>query len=115
MVFRVVTWIITVIIGAVPALCPRCAKTPPVYEAFHATLAREFPTTRFFVYVNDIAVVAPDNATLHKVLRRTRELSMLLGFRVNHSKSEIYRWAPRHKSASVTMGRKQDKNPIACV
>ena len=28
-VFRVVTWIITVIIGAVPALCPRCAKTPP--------------------------------------------------------------------------------------
>ena len=30
MVFRVVTWIITVIIGAVPALCPRCAKTPPM-------------------------------------------------------------------------------------
>ena len=29
MVFRVVTWIITVIIDAVPALCPRCAKTPP--------------------------------------------------------------------------------------
>ena len=28
-VFRVVTWIITVIIGAVRALCPRCAKTPP--------------------------------------------------------------------------------------
>ena len=27
--FRVVTWIITVIIGAVPVLCPRCAKTPP--------------------------------------------------------------------------------------
>ena len=30
MVFRVVTWIITVIIGAVRALCPRCAKTPPM-------------------------------------------------------------------------------------
>ena len=29
-VFRVVTWIIIVIIGAVPALCQRCAKTPPV-------------------------------------------------------------------------------------
>ena len=28
-VFRVITWIITVIIGTVPALCPRCAKTPP--------------------------------------------------------------------------------------
>ena len=28
--FRVVTWIITVIIGAVPALCARCAKTPPM-------------------------------------------------------------------------------------
>ena len=28
-VFRVVTWIITVIIGAVRALCPRRAKTPP--------------------------------------------------------------------------------------
>ena len=30
MVFRVVTWIITAIIGAVRALCPRCAKTPPM-------------------------------------------------------------------------------------
>ena len=28
-VFRVVTWIITAIIGAVRALCARCAKTPP--------------------------------------------------------------------------------------
>ena len=28
-VFRVVTWIITVIIGAVRVLCLRCAKTPP--------------------------------------------------------------------------------------
>ena len=29
MVFRVVTWIITVIIGAVRALCPRCARAVP--------------------------------------------------------------------------------------
>ena len=29
MVFRVVTWIITVIIGVVRALCPRCANTLP--------------------------------------------------------------------------------------
>ena len=36
-VFRVVTWIITVIIGAVPALCPRCAKTPP-YTAVTTTV-----------------------------------------------------------------------------
>ena len=27
-VFRVVTWIITVMIGAVPALCARCRKRP---------------------------------------------------------------------------------------
>ena len=32
MVFRVVTWIIAVIIGAVRALCPRCAKTPPMLD-----------------------------------------------------------------------------------
>ena len=36
MVFRVVTWIITVIIGAVRALCARCAKTPPKYLPLHA-------------------------------------------------------------------------------
>ena len=73
-----------------------------VYEAFHATLTREFPTARFFVYVDDIAVVTPDKATLRRVLHRTHELSMSLGFRINHSKTEIYRWAPRHKCASIT-------------
>ena len=73
-----------------------------VYEAFHATLTREFPTARFFVYVDDIAVVTPDKATLRRVLHRTNELSMSLGFRINHSKTEIYRWAPRHKCASIT-------------
>ena len=33
-----------------------------VYEAFHATLTREFPTARFFVYVDDIAVITPDKS-----------------------------------------------------
>ena len=42
MVFRVVTWILTVIIGAVPALCARCAKTPPhIQISFHVTPLRE--------------------------------------------------------------------------
>ena len=75
-----------------------------VYEAFHATLTREFPTARFFVYVDDIAVVTSNKATLRmrRVLHRTHEFSMSLDFRINHSKTEIYRWAPHHKCASIT-------------
>jgi len=73
-----------------------------IYEAFHATFTREFPTAQFFIYVDDIAVIIPAKATLCRVLHHTHELSMLLGFRINHSKTEIYLWAPHQKCVSIT-------------
>ena len=48
-----------------------------IYGSFHATLTREFPTARFFVYVDDIAVVTPDKAILRRVSHRTHELRKL--------------------------------------
>ena len=55
---------------------------------------------RFFVYMDDVAFIAPDSETTHLVLHRVSELRRILGFRVNSGKTEIYRWTPRHVTES---------------
>ena len=34
-----------------------------VYECFHCTLSRQFPSVNFFVYMGDIAFISPDAET----------------------------------------------------
>ena len=63
-----------------------------LYEAFHSTLRREFPSARFFVYVDDVAVITQDEAQLSQILARVQQLSDSLGLKVNRSKTEIFVW-----------------------
>ena len=53
--------------------CPIPSLSILVNEAFNRSLIGEFRTARFFVYVDDIAIITPDKATPHKVLHRTHE------------------------------------------
>ena len=72
-----------------------------VYEAFHATLSKEYPHVDFALYVDDVAIIAPDRKTLLQVLRRVNELSRLLGFKANPDKTQTYRRAPKHHHRTV--------------
>ena len=72
-----------------------------VYEIFHRTLSLHFPEVKFFVYMDDIALVSPDWATPERVLAQVSELSRILGFRVNSGKTEIYRWSPDPVNESI--------------
>ena len=80
-----------------------------VYEIFHRALNKEFPKVKFFVYMDDVAFIAPDSKTTHLVLHRVIELGRILGFRVNMSKTEIYRWTPRHVTESFVWGGVSNK------
>ena len=80
-----------------------------VYEIFHRALKKEFPAVKFFVYMDDVAFIAPDSEATHLVLHRVSELGRILGFRVNSSKTEIYRWTPRHVTESFVWGGVSNK------
>ena len=43
-----------------------------VYEAFHRTLAREFPHSTVLAYVNDVAVISPNKQDRQVVAERYR-------------------------------------------
>ena len=65
-----------------------------VYEAFHQTLTREFPNSTILAYVDDIAIISPNQRELQHVLERVSQLSAILGIKTNPSKTQVYRWAP---------------------
>ena len=75
-----------------------------VYETFHATLSAEFPDVHFFVYVDDIAVVAPNVHILRRVFQRVDTLSPTVGFKVR-DKTELYHWSVKPQHAAVQWGR----------
>ena len=72
-----------------------------LYQSFHGTLSRESANVDFFIYVDDIAFVAHSELELHAVLHRVQELPQLLGFKINHSKTEIIHWAPRYQKPQI--------------
>ena len=61
-----------------------------VFERFHATRAAEFRVIQFFVYVDDIVVLAPNACKLRRLFHCIDELSSVVGFRVNRGKTEVY-------------------------
>ena len=63
------------------------------YETFYGTLAKEFSGTSLFVYVNDIAAVTKNANDMQRVLKWVQELSLILGFRTNPGRAEVYKWA----------------------
>ena len=71
------------------------------YQSFHGTLQRGFPDVDFFIDVDDIAFIARSESELQAVLHRVQELSQLLGFKINHSKTEVIHWAPRYRKHQV--------------
>ena len=68
-----------------------CPLSPPlfcvVHENFHRTLNKEFLHVKFFVYMDDVAFIAPDSETTHLVLHRVNEPGRIQGFRVNSGKT----------------------------
>ena len=72
-----------------------------VYEAFHHTLATDFPELGIYVYMADIAIVANHLTQLKAAMNRISELSQVLGFQVNPGKIELYHWAAKPQSARV--------------
>ena len=58
-----------------------------VYEAFHSTLAREFPAVTVLAYVDNMTIIALDNCETQKVLTRVDQLSTILGLHTNAGKT----------------------------
>ena len=65
-----------------------------VYEAFHQTLTREFPNSTIMAYVDDVAIISPNQREMQHDLERVSELSVILGLKTNPSKTHVYRWGP---------------------
>ena len=72
-----------------------------VLNFFHRTLSFQFREVKFFVYMDDIAFVSPDQATTEHLLAQVSELSRILGFRVNSGKTEIYCSSPDPVNESI--------------
>ena len=72
-----------------------------VYEAFHQTLTREFPNSTILAYVDDIAIISPNQREMQHVLERVTQLSAILGLKTNPSKTQVYRWAPPSRRQGV--------------
>ena len=58
-----------------------------VYEAFHQTLTREFPNSTILAYVDDIAIISPNQREMQHHLERVSQLCAILGLKTNHSKT----------------------------
>ena len=56
---------------------------------------------KFFVYMDDIAFISLDAGTTQQVLSQVSRISAVLGFRVNTTKTQIYKWAPSTSHETV--------------
>ena len=51
--------------------------------------------------MDDIAFISPDAETTQQVLSEVSQLSAVLGFRVNNTKTESYKWTPSPTNETV--------------
>ena len=72
-----------------------------VYEAFHETLTREFPNSTILAFVDDIAIITPNQREMLHILERVSQLSAVLGLKTNPSKTQVYRWASPSRRQGV--------------
>ena len=76
-----------------------------VYEAFRETLSREFPNSTVLAYVDNIAIISPNQREMQRVLERVNQLSAIPGLKTNPSKTQVYRWAsPSHRQGVARRG-----------
>ena len=83
-----------------------------VYEAFHQTLTREFPNSTIPAYVEDIAIISPNQREMQHVVERVSQLSAILGLKTNPSKTQVYRWAPPSRRQGVARRESLTKDAI---
>ena len=83
-----------------------------VYEAFHQTLTREFPNSTILAYVDDIAIISPNQREMQHVLERVSQLSAILGLKTNPSKTQVYCWAPPSRRQGVARRESPTRDAI---
>ena len=83
-----------------------------VYEALHQTLTREFPNSTILAYVDNIAIIFPNQRELQRVPERISQLSATLGLKTNASKTHVYRWAPPSRRQGMARRESPTKDAI---
>ena len=83
-----------------------------VYEAFYQTLIRGFPKSTILAYVDDIAVISPDQHELLPVLKRGSKLSAVLSLKTNPSKTQVYNWALSSRCQAVVRRESPTRDAI---
>ena len=83
-----------------------------VYEAFHQTLTREFPNSTVLAYVDDAAIISPNQREMQRILERVRQLSAILVLKTNPSKTQVYRWAPPSRRHGVARRESPTRDAI---
>ena len=60
-----------------------------VYEAFHQHLSQELPNSTILAYVDDIAIISPNERETQQVVECVSELSGTLGLKTNSAKTQV--------------------------
>ena len=83
-----------------------------MYGAFHWTLTREFRNSTILAYVDNIAIISPNQRKMQHVLERVTRLSTMLGLKRNPSKTQVYRWTPPFRRQGVARRESPTRDAI---
>ena len=83
-----------------------------VYEAFHQTLAGEFPNSTILAHVDNIAIISLNQREMQRVLVRVIQLFAILGLKTNPSKTWVYRWAPPSRRQGVAQRESPTRDAV---